>query len=184
MSNSFRVWSITVTCIFLVLSFYGCASRPDAQLKEAGDLMNQAIELNAEQYVPGDWKGAKELWDQAQDQLSKQQYAAATESLLRAKARFIKVVDAAKTERESIQKQVTDFQANIQARYAAFKAMKVPPAAKKGYETALADIEKRIGTITSLLGQGGFLEAKEAAIGTLKAIDYEETKLKGGAVVR
>ena len=184
MSNPLRVLRITAVCIFLVFSFYGCASRPDEQLKLATDAMNQAIDLGAEQYVPGDWKGAKELWDQAQDQLSKQQYAAATESLLRAKARFLKVVDAAKMERETIHKQVTDIQSNIQGRYAAFKSMKVPPAAKKDYQAALTDIEKRIGTITSLMDQGGFIEAKAAALGTLQAIEYNEKKLQGGAVAR
>ena len=112
MTTLFRI--STLICVFLILSCFGCASRPDEQLKLAAEAMKQAADLYADQYAPGEWKSAKEFWDQAQDQLAKEQYAAATETLLRAKTRFLKARDVAQTERESMLKQVKDIQANIE----------------------------------------------------------------------
>lgn len=181
MTNSFR-FSI-VFCVFLGLWCFGCASRPDEQLKLATDAMNQAIEQRAEQYAPGDWKSAKEIWDQANDQLAKQNYASAATSLVTAKARFTKARDIAKSERESTLKQVKDIQASIEIQYATFKAgmtnPKTPAAAKKQIQTACADIDKRIGIVASLLDQGGYIEAKTAAQETLQAIDFNMKKLPG-----
>jgi hypothetical protein len=180
MTNSFRV-SILI-CVFLMFSCFGCASRPDEQLKAAQDAMNQAIEQYADQYAPGDWKGAKEFWDQAQAQLANQQYAAATESLLRAKARFLKVRDIAKAEREAMQKQVQDIQAHIDSRYSGFKAAMTPakltPAVKKEFQAACTDIDKRIADVNSLVQQGDFIQAKTLGQQALQAIDYNEKKLK------
>jgi hypothetical protein len=183
MNNSFRI-SIAA-CVFLALFCYGCASRPDEQIKAATDAYNQAAELHADQYVPGDWKGAKELWDQAQDQLAKQQYAMAGETLLRAKARLLKVKDLAKTERESMQTEVKNMQANIATNYAAFKAAMTPAKqagpAKKEFQAACQDIDKRIALIVSQMDQGDFIGAKANAQGALQAIDYNHKKLTGGA---
>jgi hypothetical protein len=183
MNNSLRI-SIAI-CVFLALFCYACASRPDEQIKAATEAFNQAAELHADQYVPGDWKGAKELWDQAQDQLAKQQYGLAGETFLRAKARLLKVRDEAKTERESMQTQVKNMQENIAANYAAFKAA-MPPAkqagpVKKEFQTACADIDKRIELINSQMGQGDFIGAKANAQGALQSIEYNHKKLAGGA---
>jgi hypothetical protein len=175
MTNLFRI--STLICVFLILSCYGCASRPDEQLKLAGEAMKQAADMYADQYAPGEWKGAKELWDQAQDQLAKQQYAAAAENLLRAKTRFLKAKDVAQTERESMLKQVKDIQANIQDRYAAFKA-NANPARKKEFQAACADIDKRVEIVNSLTTQGDYIQAKTLGQQALQAIAYSEKQLK------
>jgi hypothetical protein len=163
--------------LLLILACYGCASRPDEQLKLAGEAMKQAADMYADQYAPGEWKGAKELWDQAQDQLAKEQYAAAAESLLRAKTRFLKARDVAQTERESMLKQVKDIQANIGERYAAFKA-NANPARKKELQAAFADIDKRIEIVSSLTTQGDYIQAKTLGQQALQAIDYNEKLFK------
>jgi hypothetical protein len=167
----------TLICVFLILSCYGCASRPDEQLKLASEAMKQAADLYADQYAPAEWKSAKEFWDQAQEQLAKQQYAAATETLLRAKTRFLKARDDAQAERESMLKQVKDIQANIESRYVAFKAG-VNPALKKEFQAACADIDKRIEIVGSLTTQGDYIQAKKFGQEALQAIDYNEKKLK------
>ncbi len=175
MMNSCR-FPVLVGAI-LCLSCFGCASRPDEQIKLAQDAMNQAIEQFADQYAPGDWKGAKDLWDQGQAQVAQEQYASAAETFLRAKARFLKATEVAKAERESMHKQVMDILANIDARYSGFKAG-VAPAAKKEFMAASADIDKRIADVKSLMTQGDYIQAKTLGQQALQAIDFNEKTLK------
>jgi hypothetical protein len=169
-------------CVLLMLVFYGCASRPDEQLNLAQEAMKQAADVFADQYAPAEWKSAKEFWDQAQDQLGKQQYAAAAETLLRAKTRFTKAKEVAQAERESMLKQVKDIQAHIESRYTAWKESmppaKLSPAVKKDFQAACADIDKRIEIVTSLVSQGDYMQAKTLGQQALQAIDYNEKKLK------
>ncbi|MBZ5497097.1 MAG: hypothetical protein LAP85_11895 [Acidobacteriia bacterium] len=183
MNNSFRI--LTTACVFLVLLCYACASRPDEQIKLAADAMNQAMEQRAEQYAPGEWKSAKEAWDQAQDRLAKQQYASAATSFITAKARLTKARDIAKAERASMQKQVQDLQAGIATNYAAFKAAVTPArlagAAKKEFQAACDDVDKRIKIVDDGMNQGDFIGAKREAQKTLQAIEYFQKKLLGGA---
>ena len=181
MTNSIRA-AIT-TCVLLAFFCYGCASKPDEQIKAATNAMNQAIEQRAEQYAPSEWKSAKDIWDTAQGQLSSQSWAAAAASLETAKARFIKAHDVAKNERDSMLAVVKTMQANIDSSYATFKAgmsnPKVSAAAKKDYLAACADIDKRIGIMNSELSQGGYIEAKATGQETLQAIYYNQKKLQG-----
>jgi len=173
--NSFRL-SLLVG-VLLVCLFPGCASRPDEQIKLAQDAMNQAIEQYADQYAPSEWNGAKELWDQGQAQLAKEQFASAGESFLRAKARFLKATEVAKAERESMHQQVMDILANLDTRYAAFKSGPAA-AAKKDFQAATQDIDKRIADVKSLMEQGDYIQAKTLGQQALQAIDYNEKKLK------
>jgi hypothetical protein len=175
MMNSCRY--LALVGVILCLSFFGCASRPDEQIKLAQDAMNQAIEQYADQYAPGEWKGAKELWDQGQAQLAQEQYAAATESFLRAKARFLKATEVATAERESMHKQVMDILANIDTRYAEFKKG-VAPAAKKEFLAATADIDKRIADVNTLMTQGDYIQAKTLGQQALQAIEFNEKTIK------
>lgn len=184
MNNLIRVLT-AAACVFLVFFVSGCASRPDEQIKAATDAYNQAVELRADQYAPSEWKSAKEIWDQANDQLAKQSYAAAAASFTTAKARMNKARDVAKEERDSILTWVKSAQDNITANYAAFKAA-MPPAkqvgaAKKEFQAACEDIDKRIALIASQIQQGDYAGAKTNALGALQAIDYNHKKLAGGA---
>ena len=183
MNNSFRI--LAAACVFFVFLFSGCASKPDEQIKLATEAYNQAVEQRAEQYAPAEWKAAKEIWDQAQDQLTKQSWAAAATSLVTAKARLQKAYDVAKNERDSILTQVKDMQTNISTNYAAFKSAMTPAkqagAAKKVYQSACEDIDKRIALIASQITQGDYAGAKSNAQGALQAIDYNHKKLAGGA---
>jgi hypothetical protein len=187
MNNSLRILT-AAACVFLVFFVVGCASRPDEQIKAATEAYNQAVELRADQYAPSEWKSAKEIWDQANDQLAKQSYAAAAASFTTAKARLSKARDVAKDERESMLTQVKSLQDNITANYAAFKKA-MPPAkqvgaAKKEYQSACDDIDKRIALVASQVQQGDFFGAKDNAQGALQAIDYNHKKLTGGATKR
>jgi outer membrane murein-binding lipoprotein Lpp len=183
MNNSYRI--LIAACVFLVLLFSGCASRPDEQIKLATEAYNQAVDQRAEQYAPSEWKSAKEIWDQANEQLAKQSYAAAAESFITAKARLNKARDVAKDERDSMLTQVKALQTTITENYSAFKAAITPAkkaAAKKEYQAAVEDIDKRIALIVSQVSQGDYIGAKENAQGALQAIDYNQKKLAGGAV--
>ncbi len=176
---------LTAACVFLIFLFSGCASRPDEQLKQATEAYNQAVDQRADQYAPSEWKSAKEIWDQANDQMAKQQYSLAATSLITARARLQKATEVAKSERDSMLTQVKALQANIAENYAAFKKA-MPPAkqagaAKKEFQAACEDIDKRIALIESQVAQGDYMGAKENAQGALQAIDYNHKKLAGGA---
>jgi hypothetical protein len=181
MTNSIR--AALTTCVLLAFFCYGCASRPDEQIKNATEAMNLAIEQRAEQYAPNEWKSANDMWDTAQRQLSSQSWAAAAGSLETAKARFLKARDVAKNERDSMLAEVKAMQTNIDSTYATFKAgmsnPKLSAATKKDYLAACADIDKRIGILNSLLSQGGYVEAKATAQETLQSIYYNQKKLQG-----
>ena len=180
MVNSYRF--TIVPCVCLVLFIHGCASRPDEQIQLAEDAMNQALQQHAEQYAPTEWRSAKEVWDQAQAQLAQEQFASAATSFVTAKARMLKAAEVAKAERESMQKQVTDLREIIDTNYADLKAGATPArlagGARKEYETALADIDKRIALVTSQLVQGDYIAAKKNAQGALQAIDYISKRIQ------
>jgi hypothetical protein len=180
MINSHR-FTILV-CVCLVLSVHGCASRPDEQIQLAENAMNQALEQHAEQYAPSEWKSAKEVWDQAQAHLAQKKFASAATSFVTAKARLLKAAEAAREERESMHKQVTVLQESIDSNYAGLKAGATPArlrgGARKEYETALADIDKRIALVKSQMDQGDYIAAKANAQGALQAIDYIAKKLQ------
>jgi hypothetical protein len=171
-----------LVCVCLALFIHGCASRPDEQIKLAENAMSQALEQHAEQYAPSEWKSAKEIWDQAQAQLAQGKFASAATSFVTAKARLLKAAEVAKAERESMQKQVTVLQESIDTNYAELKAGATPSrlrgGARKEYETALADIDKRIALVKSQMDQGDYFGAKANAQGALKAIDYIAKKLQ------
>jgi len=183
MNNSFRI--LTAVSAFIVFLFSACASMPEEQLKAATEAYNQALEQRAEQYAPAEWKAAKEIWDQANDQLAKKSYSSAATSLVTAKARLNKARDVAKDERASYLTQVQALQNNIAENYAAFKTAMTPAkqagAAKKLYQAACEDIDKRIAQIEDQVKQGDYAGAKTNAQGALQAIDYNHKKLAGGA---
>lgn len=182
MNNSHRV--LTVACVFLVLFFSGCASRPDEQIRLAQEAYNQAVDQRADLYAPSEWKSAKEIYDTANDQLAKNSFAAAAASFTTARARLEKAYKVAKDERDSMLTQVKDLQTTITANYSAFKAAMTPAkqaAAKKDYQAAIEDIDKRIALTAEQVTQGDFIRAKENAQGALQAIDFHMKKLTGGA---
>jgi len=51
-------------------------------------------------------------------------------------------------------------------------------AARKEYEAALADIDKRIALVASQVDQGDYIGAKKNAQGALQAIDYAMKKFQ------
>jgi hypothetical protein len=180
MINSYR-FAVPI-CVCLGLVAYGCASRPDEQIQLAEDAMKQAVDQHAEQYAPGEWKSAQEAWDQAQAQLSQEQFASAATSFVTAKARLLKAAEVAKEERESMQKQVADLQAIIDTNYAELKTGATPArlagGLRKEYETALADVDKRIALVRTQMEQGDYITAKANAQGALQAIDFIAKKLR------
>jgi len=180
MINSYR-FAIPVT-VSLMLCVHGCASRPDKEIQLAQDAMNQALEQRAEEYAPAEWKSAKEAWDQAQAQLGQERYASAAASFVTAKARLLKAAEVAKAERESMRTQVANLQQVMAANFANLKAgaaqAKLAGAARKEYEAALADIDKRIALVASQVDQGDYIGAKKNAQGALQAIDYAMKKFQ------
>ena len=174
-TNLFRI--STLICVFLILSCYGCASRPDEQLKLAGEAMKQAADMYADEYAPRGMEGRQGALGSGAGSAGQGAVRSGRRESIARKTRFLKAKDVAQTERESMLKQVKDIQANIQDRYAAFKA-NANPARKKEFQAACADIDKRIEIVNSLTTQGDYMQAKTLGQQALQAIEYNEKQLK------
>jgi hypothetical protein len=77
----------------------GCSKPPEAEKEAAKKAMDAAISAGAEQYASADLKAAKEVWDNAESQMTEKKYKEAKQSYLGAKAAFEKAaagVDAGK----------------------------------------------------------------------------------------
>jgi len=169
--------------VLLLIAYSGCASRPDEQYKLAAEAMNKAIAEQAEMYAPSDWKSAKEIWDQAQSQLAQENYSSAAASLTTAKARFLKASDIAKDERETRETEVKAIRENIANYYTSLKAAlstaKISAAARKEFQGAMADVEKELANIETLVNAKDFYQAKKIGQECLQRIIFNEKKLKG-----
>ena len=168
--------------VLLLIACSGCASRPDEQYKLAAEAMNKAIGEQAEMYAPSDWQSAKEIWDQAQSQLAQENYSSAAASLTTAKARFLKASDIAKDERETRETEVKAIRENIASYYTSLKAAlstaKISASARKELQSAMADVDKELANIETLVNAKDFYQAKKISQECLQRIIFNEKKLK------
>jgi hypothetical protein len=167
--------------LFVVLSLIsvGCTSKPDEQLQLAQKAMEQAKEQHAEEFAQTDWKTAQQAWEDAQSLIAKQQYAEAGSLLLRARSRFEKARDIAKSKREDLRREIENNRKTIDARYGSLKsaisAAKLPSGAKRSLDESCGDIDKEIEKLKAEFDQGEFTQAKYTTQTTLRRV-YEAEK--------
>jgi hypothetical protein len=109
----FKLSLFVLVAFALGIVLSGCSKPPEAEKEAAKKAMDAAISAGADQYASADLKAAKEVWDNAESQMTEKKYKEAKQSYLDAKAAFEKAAAAV----EAGKKAVTD-QAN-----AALKAL-------------------------------------------------------------
>src|SRR5262245_39344683 len=95
----------------------GCSGRPDEQIQLAQKALNQAKEQHAAEFAPSEWKAAEQSWQEAQEVLGRERFSEATSLLIKAKARYEKARDVAKSKRGVVLKEVKGQQSAIDIRY-------------------------------------------------------------------
>jgi Domain of unknown function (DUF4398) len=163
----------------LTLALYGCGSRPDEQLALAQKAMDQAKEQRAAEFAPSEWRNAEDAWQKAQALLASESYGEAGTLFLRAKSRYERSRDIAKSKRDDVRKEVQGMESTIDLRYKSLKdnisRAKLTQPRKQALTDFCSDIDKSIDKIKAEMEQGEYPRAKETAQATLRQV-YEAEK--------
>ena len=127
----FKLSLFVLVAFALGMVLSGCSKPPEAEKEAARKAMDAAISVGADQYASADLKAAKEVWDNAESQMTERKYKEAKQSYLDAKAAFEKAAAAV----EAGKKAITD-QANT--------ALKTVEASWKKLSATAKKIEKKL----------------------------------------
>ena len=169
--------------IVVLLCCYGCG-RPTEQIQLTEKALDQAKEQHADEFAPKEYNDAQQAWNQAQTALSKSDYGAASQLLLKARSRAEKARDIAKGRREELLKEVTGLQKTIDIRYSSvktsFQTAKLSAKQKKEIEESFKDIDQAIEKLKSQLKSGDLAPAKYTGQTTLRSVYDAEKAIEGG----
>ena len=156
-----------VLAVLTVVWSVGCASRPEEAIKQAQKAMDEAKEVQASDFAPGDWKSAQEAWDEAQAALAKQSYGEASGHLIQAKSRFEKARNIAKANREDVKREVGTLQSAVNRRFEAVKDVfgsgKIKGKALKDLEGAYQETQKSVEKLNTDMLNDRLTDAKKEA---------------------
>lgn len=164
---------------------YSCASRPDEEVRLAQEAMAEAKEQHAAEFATSDWDSAMEAWNQADAMLKQENYSQTRTILLRAKSRFEKARDIAKSKRDLLLSETQGLQKTIDIRYGALKgdteksSAKLAASRKQSLEDSFADIDKGIEKLKAEIEQGEYTAAKTTAQTTMRQVYETEVELQG-----
>ena len=168
---------------FLVLiSCYGCgAGSSDLEMKEAQQAMENARSFSAETLASSDWDEAMKAWEQGQAALKEGK--SAKTHFLRAKSRFEKTAEIAKSYYDQIAEDVSKMQQAINERtekiQSALDRGRLSSRVRNQIKPILADVETGTQSIDSLLQQGDLLKARGTARELQKNIYNAELIMEG-----
>lgn len=180
MKYSYR--SSLVLGVWMALICAGCASYPEAELKEATAAMDRAKAQQVDVFAAGNWAEAMKAWDEAQSQLSQQKYALAKPSLLRAKSRFEKAEQIASAKREEVLNEIRNAQRTSNSRFAGlrndFAAARLPASVRADLEQCCRELEQQIEKLNMEVDRGDLAKAQATAKETLSKVYEGELKLQ------
>ena len=90
----FKLSLFVLVAFALGMVWSACSKPPEAEKEAARKAMDTAISAGADQYASADLKAAKEVWDNAESQMTERKYKEAKQSYLDAKAAFEKAAAA------------------------------------------------------------------------------------------
>ena len=90
----FKLSLFVLVAFALGMVLSACSKPPEAEKEAARKAMDAAISAGADQYASADLKAAKEVWDNAESQMTERKYKEAKQSYLDAKAAFEKAAAA------------------------------------------------------------------------------------------
>jgi len=172
----------TLSILILAAMGTACASRPDEQLGQAQKAMDEARQELAEILAPGDWKSAQDIWNDAQAKLKSEKYAEAASLLLRAKSRFEKARDIARSKGGDMRREIDEMRARFDKRLGDIKSgmdsPKVPAAVKKKLEEARKEMDATIAKLQAELEARKYADAKNTATEALRQVFEAEKELR------
>jgi hypothetical protein len=180
MTRFFR--SSLILCFLAALACAGCASYPQQELSEAQAAMDQAKEQQAEVFAAANWADAEKAWTEGQSLLTQQKYSLAKTSLMRAKSRFEKAADIAKSKREQVLTDIKNDQHTANTRFAAMKAQfseaRLPASVRKDLEACCQELERQVEQLNSEIMGKDLVKAQATAKETLSKVYEAELKLQ------
>ncbi len=166
--------------VFLIAVLPGCASRPDEQINAAQAAMDEARGERAEIFAPADWTDAVTVWKEGQDLLEQEKFGEAASKFIRAKARFEKTRNIARSKREELAREVREQQGVINARYGLIQAElpNVSGADRRSLEEACRDIDQEMAGLNESIDKENFLEAQDKAQTVLRKVYEAQLKMQ------
>ena len=155
-----------VCSLFILIAFCSCSvPSSEAEMKAAQQAMDNAKSFHAEELAASNWEEAMQAWDQGQTAVKDGKSAKAF--FIRAKSRFEKTAAIAKSQGETLSREVTDLQLRIGERLSKIQTAlikgRLSSKIQKQIQPIVDEAEKGKDSIESLMVQKDFLKARTAA---------------------
>jgi hypothetical protein len=180
MKNSTRFF---VGCSLLMLAVcYSCGvPSSEAERNAAQESMEKARSFHAEHLAASDWLDAIKAWEQGEAAVKEGK--SAKTFFIRARNRFEKTADIAKSQSAVWSREVSDLQLSITERFsklqAALEKGRISSRIQKQIQPIVAEVEKATESLDSLVSQGDFVKAKKLAQETQGKIYNAELIMAG-----
>lgn len=164
------------------LTLYGCASKPEMQIKLVQEAMDQAKAQDASTYAPYDWERGNYDWNIAQTLMQKGRYSEAEMILIEATGDYNTARDLAKDRRQGLMDEISNLRKTIGVeckRLESDMAAKGKKASNKALEPYLKAINEQIAAMKTSLDEQQLLAARTAGHAAIGMIYEEQEKLEG-----
>jgi hypothetical protein len=151
--------------LLVLIAFYGCAGGPpEAEIKAAEKAMDKAKSYHAEELAASNWNDAMQAMNQGQEAVKEGK--ASRTFFLRAKSRFEKTAAIAKSRQDELAKEVSELQMSTAERFSKVKVALERGGVKsrilKQVKPMIPEVETETETVSNLVSQGDFLNARKA----------------------
>ena len=164
MKNSIR--SFVAGSLLILVGCYGCGvPSSEAEMKAAQAAMDNAKSFHAESLAASNWDEAILAWEQGQAALKEGK--SAKTFFLRAKSRFEKTAAIAKSNGETMSREVSQMQSGIEEALSKVRAElekgRLSAKVQKQIKPMVAEVDQGIEPLAKLVSEGDFLKAKTLA---------------------
>jgi len=161
MKNSIRFF--VVSSLAILVGCYGCSvPSSEAEMKAAQEAMDNAKSFHAESLAASNWSEAILAWEQGQAALKEGK--SAKTFFLRAKSRFEKTAAIAKSNGETMSREVSQMQSGIEEALSKVKAElekgRLSAKVQKQIKPMVAEADQGMETLAKLVGDKDFMKAK------------------------
>ena len=179
MKNSFRFF--IGFSLLVLIAIYGCSGgNPEKEITAAEQAMDEARSYNAEEIAASDWKDAMDAFNDGHNAVRNGKPAKS--HFIRARSRFEKTAEIAKSRQDVLAKEVSDLQQSIDERFS-----KVRAAIEKGVRSTILkqvnpiveEAEAGNESISDLVARGKYLKARATAQEVQQMIYNAELILAG-----
>jgi outer membrane murein-binding lipoprotein Lpp len=175
-----RMFLPAALCAVLAsLTMTGCTSKPMDELKMAEIAMEQARNMEAQEYEPIDWSKARMQWEEANSLIQMGRYSEARQVLTIAVGTFNTARDKAQRRVESLKIEISALQSEAKAQLKnleqAVDSSKTNPALRKRIERDLPLIEEKISAMRTAFADKEYLRSRIAGKEALDWMDELQT---------